>query len=588
MKTSPIQAAALAFPDAGAPQPLLVKDKGLPACWQGRERFVLLETGFGGGHHFLATWQAWRDDPQRCERLVFIGIEMRPPRRSDLARAHATAPDADLARQLIDAWPPLTPNLHALEFEGGRVRLLLALGDLRDWLKELVAEVDAFCLDASIGDPYTLKLLARLARPGASVAAHSWTPTLQDGLRAAGFEVGGPTMMRFAPRHAMQKPAGRMPLASDAREALVIGAGLAGAACARALVRQGLKVQVLDAAEGPARGASGNPMGLFHGSLHGADGVHARFNRAAALALNNALPALTSLQRGLLRLEMDLPLAQMQERLRAQALPPEYVQALGAEAASALAGMQLANPAWLFPGGGALAPFELVQQWLADIPARYGQSMAGLRREGGQWQVLDDRGVLLAQSPLLVLATGHASAALLADHALPIEVERGQLSHLPSPGPRVPLAGSGYAIDDGAGGLWCGATRALNDPDPQLRSADHESNVAQWSVLSGQAFDAPLAGRVGWRLLAPDRLPLVGGLPAPGFEGRADQPRFIPRLPGLVVCTALASRGITWALLCGEIAAALATGAPCPVEADLLDAVDPARYLVRQRRRNPA
>ena len=32
--------------------------------WQGREHFVVLETGFGLGHHFLATWQAWRDDPR--------------------------------------------------------------------------------------------------------------------------------------------------------------------------------------------------------------------------------------------------------------------------------------------------------------------------------------------------------------------------------------------------------------------------------------------------------------------------------------------------------------------------------------------
>ena len=586
MKTSPIQAARTDFSDAVEPR-LFIEGNGLPGRWQGRERFVVLETGFGRGLSFLATWQAWRDDPARCERLVFISIDDQPLRRDDLRRAHAASATPDLAQQLIAAWPPLTPNLHALDFEAGRVRLLLALGDVRDWLKELVADVDAFYLDG-ISDPYTLKLLSRLAAIDATAAASNMTPAMQDGLRAAGFEVSE-TPMRFAPRHSMQKPAGRLPLAADAREAIVIGAGLAGAACARALVRQGLKVQVIDAADGPASGASGNPMGLFHGSLHGADGVHARFNRAAALALANAMPALTSLQRGLLRLEMELPHAQMQERLRVQALPAEYVQALDAEAASALAGLPLSNAAWLYPGGGALAPAELVQHWLADIPARYGQRISSLRREGEQWQVLDEAGAVLAQAPLVVLAAGHASALLLAEHALPIEIERGQLSHVPSPGPHMPLAGSGYAIDDGAGGTWCGATRALNDFDAQLRTADHEANVAQWAALSGQTVEtAPLAGRVAWRLLAPDRLPLVGGLPAPGFEGRSDQTRFLPRLPGLVLCTALASRGITWSLLCGEIAAALATGAPCRVEADLLDAVDPARYVVRSNRKSGA
>ena len=35
----------------------------------------MLETGFGLGNNFLATWAAWRDDPQRCRQLHFISIE---------------------------------------------------------------------------------------------------------------------------------------------------------------------------------------------------------------------------------------------------------------------------------------------------------------------------------------------------------------------------------------------------------------------------------------------------------------------------------------------------------------------------------
>ena len=31
----------------------------LPRRWQGRDRFVILETGFGLGLNFLATWHAW-------------------------------------------------------------------------------------------------------------------------------------------------------------------------------------------------------------------------------------------------------------------------------------------------------------------------------------------------------------------------------------------------------------------------------------------------------------------------------------------------------------------------------------------------
>jgi tRNA 5-methylaminomethyl-2-thiouridine biosynthesis bifunctional protein len=45
---------------------------GLPARWAGRERFVILETGFGLGLNFLVTLQAWRHDPSRCRRLHFV------------------------------------------------------------------------------------------------------------------------------------------------------------------------------------------------------------------------------------------------------------------------------------------------------------------------------------------------------------------------------------------------------------------------------------------------------------------------------------------------------------------------------------
>jgi tRNA 5-methylaminomethyl-2-thiouridine biosynthesis bifunctional protein len=38
--------------------------------WAGRERFVILETGFGAGINFLVTWQAWRRDATRCARLL--------------------------------------------------------------------------------------------------------------------------------------------------------------------------------------------------------------------------------------------------------------------------------------------------------------------------------------------------------------------------------------------------------------------------------------------------------------------------------------------------------------------------------------
>ena len=71
---------------------------------------------------------------------------------------------------------------------------------------------------------------------------------------------------------------------------------------------------------------------------------------------------------------------------------------------------------------------------------------------------------------------------------------------------------------------------------------------------------------------------------APAASRRLDQPRFVPRRPGLYVFTALGSRGIAQAALGGEILAAGLTGAPVPAPASLLDALDPGRFIARAAR----
>jgi tRNA 5-methylaminomethyl-2-thiouridine biosynthesis bifunctional protein len=578
---------------------VFIGGNGLPGRWQGRERFVVLETGFGLGHNFLATWEAWRQDPARCERLVHVSIETHPLRRDDLARVHATSQLPALAAQLVDRWPPLTAGLHTLSFEGGRVELLLGLGDARALLRELVLDADAIYLDGpapqrnpELWDEWLLKSLSRHAVPGTTAATWSTSPPMRRALGSLGFEIepapgfaDAPemTVARFAPRHTPQRPAGREPLAPAATHAVIVGAGLAGAACALALSRQGVACTVLDALPGAAQASSGNAAGLFHGTINPDDGPHARFNRAAALATHTLLAELgLPHQPGLLRLETRLALDAMSP-------VPGYVQALSAAEAAAMAGTPLSGPAWFYPGGGALDPAAYTRAMLAASGAtlKPNTAVAALRQDGSAWTLLDADGAVIAQAPLVVLAGGHAALPLLGEWASMLTVQRGQLTHLPAAPwcPPVPMAGDGYAISDGRGGVWCGATTQDGDTDPALRDSDQADNLARYARLAGLGTppQTALAGRVAWRLIAPDRLPLIGGIPAPGAP--AAQLRLQPRLPGLVACTGLASRGITWAALAGRIAAALALGSPRPLEAELLDAVDPARFALRRQRR---
>lgn len=596
---------------------------GLPARWAGRRDFTIAETGFGLGHNFLATWQAWRDDAARPRRLHLVSFEAHPPRRDDLRRAHAGGDSPELAAQLVAAWPPLVRGLHRLDFEGGALRLLLAFGDVRDLLPELVFTADAFYLDGfapacnpQIWEARVLKALGRRAAPGATAATWSVARSVRDGLTAAGFDwqrapgLGGKRetlRARHAPRH-RHGPATAAPGAGD-RRAVVVGAGLAGACTAAALAALDFDVTVLDRHDEPAAGSSGNPAGLFHATVHADDGPYARLFRAAALHAARLLDGLDDARvprgsTGLLRLEQLLDHAAMQARVRRLGLPCDFVQVLDAAQASHRAGVALAAPAWYYPAGGWVAPAALVRERLAHPRIRFvgGCTAQALRRADDGWQVLDADGAVLAAAPQLVLANaGQVNALLATAGVAPFELthSRGQVSLFDTgaaPPLRCPVAGDGYALPLPGGGVLCGATSAAGDDDAALRDADHRANFDRLQRLCGLSAPADPTqwrGRVGWRVTPADRLPLAGPLPALhiGAGTRLDQARLLPREPGLHLACGLGARGITLAPLLGELVAARIALTPLPLEQSLVDAVDPGRFLVRAARaavRSPA
>ena len=636
---------------------LFVAGSGLPVRWQPKSRFAVLETGFGLGGNFLATWDAWRRDPQRCAQLHFLSVERHPLTRADLSRVHQASPLRELADALIAAWPPLTPNLHRLSFDGGQVQLLLALGDVAAWLPEWVAQVDAFFLDGfsparnpQMWQPRLFKAMARLAVPGATVVASTAELAVRAGLKTAGFDVQPTdaddgqrdiTRARFAPvfqsrragapnrstalvsvsgaasgaAPASSSTSARMP---DLRRAVIVGAGLAGCAAAWALAEQGWQSHLIDLHESPAQEASGNPGGLFHGIVNPQDGAHARFNRAASMEARRIVQQAISEYgvkgsvNGMLRLEPAArEAALMQHQLTRLGLPAEYVQALNAEQASLRCGLTVQHPAWFYPGGGWVDPGGLAHSLLASAGAaaayRGTTRVHAIRRVASGWELRDQGNAVIDIAQTLVLANAFDAMRLLGYPAWPVERVRGQISLWPTDGglalPNIPIAGAGYLLPQVGPYAVFGATSQAGDDDPAVRHSDHLKNQSQLAKLTGASAGhmraEDLRGRTAWRMVSRDRMPIIGAVPdaacsvAPAASGppgasvarRLDHPRFVPRLPGLFVFTALGSRGITWCALGAQVLASTITGAPQPLEASLLDAIDPARFISRSVRR---
>ncbi|MBW8832241.1 MAG: FAD-dependent 5-carboxymethylaminomethyl-2-thiouridine(34) oxidoreductase MnmC [Burkholderiales bacterium] len=600
----------------------------LQEWWREHERVVVLDAGTGAVRGFLAAWDAWRREGVECGRMHFVAIE---PRAITADEVRSLEP-GDLAGRLADVWPPMTPNLHRLSFDGGRLQLVLALGDVSAVLPELVCEVNVFRLrspDATRDDATSstarpglhhglesrqrmriLRAMSRLAATEAMLCIDSGLTDWTDALSGAGFKTlpssATQTIARYSPSFKPRTTPSRSGAPKHTEQhALVIGAGLAGCSAAWALAEQGWRTTALDRHHAPAQEASGNPAGLFHGIVNPQDGAHARFNRAAALEAQRLVSRavdewqVAGAVDGLLRLE-DSPygIEAMRALLSRSDLPDHYVRAVDADEASSLAGIALSSPAWFYPGGGWVHPAQLAAAMLRSSgdKARFcgGIDVHALRHVDGRWRAFDLEGRCVGEAAVVILANAGDALRLLGQAAWPIDPVRGQISMACASAlgelPRIPVAGAGYLLPDIDGTAMFGATAHPGDKATDIRDSDHAYNLAQLQRLIGRGLPAlKLSGRVGVRWSTDDRLPIIGAVPdlqAAKRASRLDQPRFVPSVPGAFTFTALGSRGITWCALGAQVLASTITGAPSPLEANLLDAVDARRFVSRKARRD--
>ncbi len=587
----------------------------LPERWHGRERFVILETGFGSGLNFLATWAAWLDDPHRCDRLHYLAVEKHPFRAEDLARLHQRWPEfAPLGTALRAAWPVLTPGFHRLEFASGRIALTLLLGEADTVLRRCEARVDAFYLDGfdpkknpEMWSPEMFRHLARLAEPTATLATWCVAGEVREALRAAAFEVGkrpgfGRKRHMLAGKFAAAPASTETPAHAHGHRALVLGAGLAGCAVSERLAARGWAVTLVERHPQPASEGSGNLAGIVRPLLSRDDNLASRLSRACFLHSGRAWATLAAAGygsrhalSGVLQIARDAAHeAQMRDLLVAGDYPDDYVRFLDHEAAASHLGHATAHGAWLFPGGGWANPPSLCQAMLAAAGTRVAwhstREATHIDYSEKQWRLHDRNGRFIASAPILILATGAAARGLLPE--LPITAVRGQVSHLRQgqlPDFPLPACCEGY-LTPALDGIHCLGASYAHDAGNELREAEHAGNLARLERILPGAADrigtSDLDGRVGFRAATPDRLPLVGALADPEATLPRDiQLKDMPRREGLHGLLGLGSRGLVWATLAAETLASRLTGDPLPIETDLADAIDPARFALREHRR---
>lgn len=435
-----------------------------------------------------------------------------------------------------------------------------------------------------------------------------WPETMQSAWQQAGFvwlqtpskEAKEATCIvaRYRPRWPV--PA-RLPVQ---RCAIVIGAGLAGAAVCHRLTQRGWSVTLIDQGSGPAQGASALPVGMMSEHRTANDTPLSQLSRLG-LAVHRR------------RLARDVPVgAGWQPTAVTNRRVSAPAHALGQEAPSpdtdtcaALVRPSALVAAWL---KAAHATGRCTVVWNAPVE-RLTFSDADVETEATPrcWRVWGAGERLWASAPHVIVTAAFGSAALLSPHAQHVgegqtlRPVKGQLSYGPLEG--HPLAehaqrDQGVFVpsyedcqhSSGLTRLWAmGSTYERGQIDTWVTDAAHQRNAqslhamipAAAARLQAQQARGVLQGWAGIRCASLDRMPLVGAVPHIGTLKPSMRLHDVPRVTGLWTICALGSRGLSVAELLAAHLVAQLEETPWPMPRSLGETLDPARFALKAARR---
>lgn len=597
--------------------------------------FTIAETGFGTGLNFLATWHYWLQHASSQSKLFYYTTELYPLTREELSKCLKLWPMLDHERQaLLNAYPVLTPGIHWLSFEQGRIQLVLMIGDALDCYEQLLESgdplhekdcrdwfVDAWFLDgfspeknARIWQDKLFYFMSLLSKKGTSFSSSGVDDHVYQALKAHGFDpalvegdeqkcpmihgcFSGEGIKKRIP-DSLKTPWHRA-RSHPERRVLIIGGGLAGCFTAHALAKRGYEIQLLEANQHIAQHGSGNQYAILYPKLSAFAAPFTQWMLQAFLyaqrfykplvgkAFNGALEGILQFAHHAREQKTQRYLEEMLSYY------PDLARFVSSDEASALAGVRILKEALFIPQAGWIHVPQLCDYLVQDprIEVLCHTPIFDLHYADNLWHAGK------YSAPIVVLANAAGLLTFQQTSHVPLKTIRGGLS-LMSPHPaladlKLPLCGDGHLMPLIDGVHAVGATyHQSSDLSLDLAAEHHANSQKARNMPLSEPLD--LNPQVYWgniRVSTPDYLPLTGGIASPAcFEKqyaklKKDSKHYIAEMPvvypGLYVNAGFGSRGLCTIPLTSEYLAGLIHGEPATLSRTLRRALSPQRFLFR-------
>lgn len=591
--------------------------------------FVIAETGFGTGLNFFITAQNFLLSSS-SRSLHFISVEKHPLSQRDILKASNIWPkSAPIITPLLTQYPPPLNCFNTLSFADHRIKLTLLFGDAAECYSQLQASVDIWYLDGfapsknpDMWSPELFRQIARLSHPGTTFSTFTAAGLVRRGLQEVGFDVKKQkgfgrkremlvgTFKEAKETFQSKKPWFDLPKATQPDEVLIIGAGLSGCTTANALAQRGIKVRLFEAANKPATGGSGNRQGALYAKLPVTPTNQGQLHISGYLYSVNWLKQFDPEQTlwsqcGVVQLATSDKEQTRQEKMLTEGYyPEELVQGMNATELSKLTGTSIHNSGLFFPDAGWVSPAELCDRLLdhPNIEITYDFDVTSITFDQEMWRLSSRNNCSTAGTHLIICTAEKANLFSETAH-IPLKGISGQVSVTPADKVteelKTVVCADGYISPLKEGHYCFGATYDLHSGKLDVTPAGHQQNLAKLtSALPSIGEEISplikeLQGRTSFRCSTPDYVPVVGPVPDETFY--RDQYQQLSKdknwdftdqapehFPNLYINTGHGSKGLITCPISAEFLAAQLCGEPLPLPKNLIDLINPARFIIKE------
>ncbi|HJN37450.1 MAG TPA: tRNA (5-methylaminomethyl-2-thiouridine)(34)-methyltransferase MnmD [Gammaproteobacteria bacterium] len=471
----------------------------LTQCWQGIALFTLAETGFGTGLNCLMAWDLFEKTGHKNGHLHILSIDKYPLHKTDLIKALAPFyPQlGSKIDRLIETYPLIIKGEHRL-WLSSNVSLTLIFDDCSRALSLLNQSIDAWFLDGfspsknpEMWSNEIFQNMARLSHDQTIFTTFTAAGMVKRGLRDNGFIVEKvPGFDQKKHRLQGNFTQRKRPKSSVPTSVAVVGAGLAGAACAYTFAKHNVTVDIFDQNPQAAMNTSSHNTLLLNPKPHVqpthtnnliTQGFNLTLKHINDLKKNN--PITTSRQGNIHLANTAIKLKRFNNLIKAKNWHHEHMHMLSSKEASDLVGIQLNHTAMLYPDAGQFSPRELVNAYLnhPNIQTHFNHLINTNKALNQNSSTLQD---LCQNYDKVILCNGFSAQKLLHayQHTPPMIPTRGQTTHI-----RFKNICLNHAISHGGictatnnlGIATIGPTFDTSRETPDILPEDNDFNVQQ-------------------------------------------------------------------------------------------------------------